>query len=103
MKQQVNIIGIADQKMRHDWIHNKHMKAFNFYKDDELKEVDIIIDSPVTFEDAKKDAIRVGSDDLTLPVVSIDNLIKMKKSAGRDIDRFDLEQLKKIKKIRGSK
>jgi len=28
------------------------MKAFNFYKDEELKEVDLIIDSPVSFEQA---------------------------------------------------
>lgn len=32
------------------------IRAFNFYKDD-LQEVDIIIDSPVTYEDAKKDVI----------------------------------------------
>ena len=67
-------MGIADAETRRDWIHNKHMRAFNFYKDDELKEIDIIIKSPVTFEDAKKNVVRIKSGDLTLPVISIDHL-----------------------------
>ena len=50
VKQPVDPMGIADEKMRYDWIHNKHMKAFNFYKEDELKEVDIIIESPVSYD-----------------------------------------------------
>ena len=76
------------------------MKAFNFYKEGELKEVDIIIDSPVSFDDAKKSIVRVKSGDITLPVISIDNLIKIKRKAGRAIDKIDIEELKKIKKLK---
>ena len=76
------------------------MKAFNFYKDDELKEVDIIIDSPISFEQANKGAKRVRVSDLFLPVISINHLIKMKQKAGQDIDRLDLKELEKIKKLR---
>jgi len=32
VKQPVDPMGIADEKIRHDWIYNKHMKAFNFTK-----------------------------------------------------------------------
>ena len=76
------------------------MKAFNFYKEDELKEVDIIIESPVSFEEAKKSAIRIRVDDFILPVISIDKLIKMKRKTGRPVDQLDIEELKKIKKLR---
>ncbi len=100
VKQPVDPMGIADEKTRHGWIHNKHMKAFNFYKEDTLKEVDIIIESPVSFEEAKKDALKIKIEDTILPVISIDNLIKMKKNTGRSVDRFDIEELKKIKKIK---
>jgi len=100
VKQPVDPIGIADAKIRHDWIHNKHMKAFNFYKEDALKEVDIIIESPVSFEEAKKSALRIKIDDIILPVISIDNLIKMKQATGRSIDKLDIEELKKIKKLK---
>jgi len=63
VKQPVDPIGIADKKTRQDWIENKHMKAFNFYKGEKTyEEVDIIIDSPVDYEKAIKNAkkVRIG-------------------------------------------
>ncbi len=100
VKQPVDPMGIADEKIRHDWIHNKHMKAFNFYKEDELKEVDIIIESPLSFEEVTKSAIKMKIDNMILSVISIDNLIKMKKNTGRNIDKLDIEELRKIKKLK---
>ena len=103
VKQPVDPMGIADEKIRHDWIHNKHMKAFNFYKEDELKEVDIIIESPVSFVEAKRTALRIKIDDIVLPVISIDGLIRMKKNTGRSADKLDIVELKRIKKLMGAK
>lgn len=102
VKQPIDPMRITDRKTREDWIKNKHMKAFNFYKEKGLKEVDIIIESPVSFEEARKNVIRIKVDDFTLPVISITDLIKMKKKAGRAIDKLDIEELKKIKKMRKS-
>ena len=99
--QPVDPMGIADRQTRHDWIRNKHMKAFNFYKDAELKEVDIIIDAPVSYETAKKNKVDFKTDIGLLPVISIDDLIRMKKKAGRVADRVDVEQLKRIKRLGG--
>jgi len=103
VKQPVDPIGIANEKLRYDWIHNKHMKAFNFYKEDELKEVDIIIESPVSYKDAQKGKLHFKIDDLVLSVISIDNLIKMKSRTGRGQDKLDIEELKKIKKLKRAK
>jgi len=100
VKQQVDPIGIADASTRKDWICNRHMKAFNFYKEDELKEVDIIIKSSVSFEEAKKNPVRIKIDGVILPVISIDNLIKMKKNTGRNIDKLDIQELKRIKRVK---
>ena len=100
VKQPVDPMGIADKKTREDWIKNKHMKAFNFYKYDEFKEVDIIIDAPVSYRQAGKSARRIKSGNITLPVVSIDHLIKMKKNTGRGVDQLDISELKKIKRLR---
>jgi len=102
VKQPIDPMRIIDKKTRDDWVKNKHMKALNFYKEGELKEVDIIIESPVSFEEAKKDVVRIKVDDLTLSVISIDKLIKMKRKAGRAIDELDIGELKKIKKLRGN-
>jgi len=101
VKQPIDPMGIANEKTRYDWIHNKHMKAFNFYKKDELKEVDIIIDSPVSYNEAKKGVSRIKVDDVVFPVISIDNLIAMKQGTGRGIDKLDVEQLRKIKELKG--
>jgi len=100
VKQPVDPMGIADERTRNDWIRHKHMKAFNFYKEAEFKEVDIIIESPVSFAEAKKSALRIKIDDTLLPVISIDNLIKMKRGTGRGVDKLDIEELKKIKKLK---
>jgi predicted nucleotidyltransferase len=102
VKQPVDPMKISDTRTRQDWIKKRHMKAFNFCKEGELKEVDIVIESPVSFEEAKKSALRIKVDDLTLPVISMDNLIKMKKKTGRTIDDLDIEELNKIKKLKGS-
>jgi hypothetical protein len=103
VKQPVDPIGLADRETREDWIKNKHMKAFNFYKDGGIKEVDIIIDTPVSFKEANKDALRVKSGGIIIPVISIDKLIKMKKKSGRNIDKLDIEELNRIKKLRKRK
>ena len=100
VKQPVDPIQIADKETRQDWITNKHMKAFNFYKDDELKEVDIIIESPISFGQAIKNAEFIIVDDLKLPVISIKDLIKMKSITGRAIDKLDIDELKTIQKLR---
>lgn len=103
VKQPVDPMGIARKDVRQDWIQNKHMKAFNFYKEEGLKEVDIIIDTPVSFEIARKDAMVIHVDGIALPVISIDHLIKMKSQAGRPLDKVDINELKKIKKLRRRK
>lgn len=103
VRQPVDPMGIADAKTRECWIHEKHMKAFNFYKDEELKEVDLIIDSPVSFAQAIRKANRIRVGTLSLPVISIDHLIKMKRKAGRDIDLLDLKELKRIQELRRRK
>jgi glutaredoxin len=99
VKQPVDPMGIADEETRHDWIHNKNMKAFNFYKENEYKEVDIIIESPVSYQEAKKNVLQLKIDSMKIPVISINDLIRMKSHAGREVDLKDIEQLKKIKKL----
>ncbi len=103
VRQPVDPMGIADPRLRRNWIHNKHMKAFNFYLDKDLKQVDLIIDSPVTYEEARKKASLIQVGKISLPLISIDHLIKMKQKAGREVDQLDIAELKRIKKLRGEK
>lgn len=100
VKHPVDPMDLADQVTRRDWIQNKHIKAFNFYKDRELKEVDIIIETPVSYEKARKTAMTIKCGRLTLPVISLEHLITMKKKSNRPVDKLDIEDLKRIKMLR---
>jgi len=102
-KQPLNPAKIADKQTRENWINIKHMKAFNFYKGKGLEEIDLIIDSPVSYEKAKRSIQYFRAGSITIPVVSVDNLIRMKEKTGRMIDKLDIEELKKIKKLRERK
>ena len=101
VKQPIDPIKITDKAIRQDWIKNKHLKALNFYKSKgSYEEVDIIIDSPVSFEKAVKGAKKIKAGKLNLKVVSAGDLIKMKKVTGRNKDRADIKELKLINKIK---
>jgi hypothetical protein len=100
VKQPVDPLLIADKSTREDWIKNKHMKSFNFYKNERsYEEVDIIIDSPINFKQAIKSAKKIKVGKLNITVISPKNLIKMKKVTGRNKDLRDIKELKLISKI----
>jgi len=104
VEQPVNPEDFANSRVRKDWIKNKHMKAFNFYKSGKsYEEVDIIIKSPINFKEASKNAKIVNVEELDLPVISIDNLIKMKQATGRIHDIDDIKNLQKFKRIQNEK
>ncbi|KKL67409.1 hypothetical protein LCGC14_2135290 [marine sediment metagenome] len=86
----VDPMGLADSNTRSDWIKNKNMKALNFYRG--IEEVDLVIDSPVKYEDAKK--INFAVKDINYPVVSKEDLIKMKEVTNRQHDKDDIRKLK---------
>jgi len=100
VKQPVDPMMITDSETRIDWIENKNMKAFNFYKGERsYEEVDIVIDSPVSFTSAIKNALKVKIKGLNLVILSPKDFIKMKKASGREKDLKDIEDLKLIRKV----
>ncbi len=100
LKQPVNVNNL-DKVSLAALAKSKNLKALNYYKAGELKEVDIIVDSPLSFELAKKGSKKIRIKGMNLPVISIDGLIKMKTGTGRVVDKFDIVELKKLKKVLG--
>lgn len=99
VKQPVDPMLIADENKRDDWVKNKNMKAFNFYKgENTYEEVDIVINSPVSFEEAYKKALEVSEKGLRFKVISPKDFVKMKKASGRDKDLEDIKKLKMVRK-----
>ena len=95
-KAPVNILGLADPQKRLLWIRQKNMKAFNLVNPSwALSELDILIDTPVDYDTAKHTANKISIKGTSIPVISIDNLIKMKRVSGRKQDKLDIQNLKK--------
>jgi len=88
---------LADQAKRNSWIFEKGMKAINFYSEIlPIGEIDIVIDSPVPYEELRSRAIRVELQDEKVPTVSIHDLIELKLRAGRKQDLADVEHLRMV-------
>lgn len=84
---------------RTKWIHEKGLHAFTFWNACKpFEEVDILIGIPA-MEDLFKHAKTFHVDELTIPVVSIKDLICLKKVAGREQDKMDIEALAKLQKL----
>lgn len=94
----VPIDDFACENKRNDWVKNKNMKAFTFINYDwAISEIDVIMESPLDYSKAIINSIKLTVHDVIIPVVSINDLIKMKKGTGRIHDQIDIEYLEKIK------
>ena len=73
------------------------MKALNFYSETlPIGEIDIVIDSPIPYDELKGRAIKIELQDEKIPTVSIHDLIELKLQAGRKQDLADVEHLRMI-------
>jgi len=88
---------LADEKKRTLWIHDKGMKALNFYAENlPIGEIDILLDSPVPYRTLRERAVAFIIDGEKVPTVSIHDLIDLKLKAGRKQDLSDVDHLKTI-------
>lgn len=96
----VNPLLIADPNVRNEWITKKNMKVFCFYNGKmPMYEIDVFLIIPVDIKKAFKKAVIKNAGDIPIPLVSIDDLIEMKKQAGRPQDLWDIEMLKALQKM----
>jgi predicted nucleotidyltransferase len=73
------------------------MKALNFYNETlPVGEIDLILDSPIEFEELQKKSVKIELGEDRVPVVSILDLIELKLKAGRKQDLADVEHLRAI-------
>jgi len=93
----VNPNDLADEKKRAIWIGEKNMKAFSFYHEKEaIGEIDILIDLPIPYEVFRERAKVFDLEGTSVPVVSVQDLIDLKRRAGRKQDVSDMEHLKAV-------
>ncbi|HQN65264.1 MAG TPA: hypothetical protein PK372_08425 [Rugosibacter sp.] len=82
------------------WHLEKNMQAFAL-RTDELAGVtlDVLLFTPLNFDEMQSRAVHFDVGGVKIPVASIDDLIAMKRAAGRAIDLSDIVHLEKLKTL----
>ena len=94
----VNPKGFADSKQRALWIKDKGLMVFSFYKSDNpLIGIDFFVDYPMDFKGLLARSVIKDLGKISVRVCSIEDLIKMKRQAGRSKDLEDVRILEMIK------
>lgn len=96
----VEVKDLGDKKQVEQWMKEKNLKAYTFLAGKEYQlDIDIIIEQSTEFSelDKKKNIIEVWG--MNIPVISIDDLIEMKKTANRDQDLIDIKRLLELKSL----
>lgn len=86
-------------KNRKRWIHEKNMKVFSFFHPKKpISLLDVFVEEPIEYKTIRSDAVQIMSGNVSIPVVSIKHLIKLKRISGRPQDIADIAALKEIEK-----
>jgi predicted nucleotidyltransferase len=88
----------ADPAVREQWIREKHMRAFSLVDlRNPMRVVDLLLKSEVPFEEllARSQEAFVG--ETSVRVASLDDLITLKRHAGRPQDLADVKELEAIR------
>ncbi|MDP2642250.1 MAG: nucleotidyl transferase AbiEii/AbiGii toxin family protein [Candidatus Peregrinibacteria bacterium] len=96
----ISLVSLGDKKQVQKWVKEKNLKAFSYFPSNENPlQIDIIISESLKFEEIAKNKVLKKVGDLEIPVVSLKDLIKMKKKASRSQDLIDIEMLDNISKL----
>jgi len=100
----VRIEDLADLDKIEAWKTEKHMKVLSVYNpQNELEHIDIMMENCIDFDKAYLNREMVTARDIEISVIAIDDLIELKRIAGRKRDEIDILALQKIKEIKNEK
>jgi hypothetical protein len=91
----------ANVDKRESWIRDKNMRVFTMLDPkNPMRQVDLFVESPIPFETLWARSERLPLRETTVRVAAIEDIIQMKRSAGRPQDLVDIEALKAIVETR---
>ena len=93
----VNAFDFADEAIRQEWVASKNLEVFSMRDErNPLLVVDLFAREPIPFDHlwSHADAVPLGG--RTIRVASIEDLIRMKRLAGRPQDAIDIQRLEEI-------
>ncbi len=96
----VRLEQLADSESRHRWITEKHMQVFTVVNPARpMEELDILLESGIDFDAAFDRRQVLSAEGMEISLVSLEDLMVMKRQAGRERDYIDLKALEQIKQI----
>jgi hypothetical protein len=96
----VDPYGLADADVRQTWVRERGMVAFSLYDPARpTLSVDLLVEAEPAFAELERQVVRLPLATLDVPVASIDDLIAMKRRAGRPMDLIDVAELEAIKAL----
>jgi hypothetical protein len=91
----------ADPSVREGWIRDRGMQVFSMVDPlNPLRVVDLFAEHPMPFEELWRRSETMPLRETTVRVASIEDLIRLKRSSGRALDRDDVARLEAILKAR---
>lgn len=91
---------LADKKKREEWKRKRNMVVFSLYNEKIPYEVvDVLLNTTLDFTKAYKRRREIGAAGIKIPLVSIGDLLTLKKTSSRKQDLADLKALTRIKEI----
>ncbi len=100
----VDALAFADAEQRNRWIEEKNMEVFSLvHRDNPGLTVDLFARYPIPFEILWSRSVLMDLGDTKVRVCAIDDLIELKRIAGRQQDLADIEQLSRIKTMQERK
>ena len=98
----VPILQFADPMTRESWIRDKNMIVFSLWLPDRpIFKLDIFVSEPFEFEPTYRRAIRVDLGTTEATVLALEDLIALKREAGRPQDLADIQALEAIREKSG--
>lgn len=93
----VPLRSFADPQIRHSWIEHKNLQVFSLWREDLPGfEVDLFVEEPMDFEAAWKRRVAVPLESTIAPVVCLEDLLAIKRAAGRTRDLDDVAVLEML-------
>jgi hypothetical protein len=93
----VSAAEFADAGKRQSWIVEKNMRVFTMIDPTSpLRQVDLFVEPPLPFDELWRRSEILDLGGYTVRVAAIEDLIAMKRNAGRPQDLIDIEALERI-------
>ncbi len=94
----------ADPDAREVWLRDKHMLAFSLVDQvNPMRVVDLLLKPDVPFELLLARSEEVALNNTIIRIASVEDLIALKRYAGRPQDLADIEQLEAIRRRKGNR